>query len=283
MSKQALISIVVVLLVGAGMYGAYEFYVKEQLETYKANDDKLVKRISRLQELDKTFDGVKPDLVVTEWSGSVEPWKDEVRRRSEAFNLGDWTKTDPVPEGILPKFYYEEQLTKLLNERMMMAREKGQWGVPMGTFGSPLMQDLSNQTVKAEQVGGWIGRLKLANGVTKLLLDANPMYVTDISLWQPANRGANLKLQTVGYAFAMNLDGLTKFIESLSRRPNYVDVEAIKISTPTLVYPDPPLHVEMVVTFGMWQEAPVVAAGAAQPNANALQNLRNQRGAAGRP
>lgn len=282
MNRQYVFTVVVLLAVAGATAGVYQFYFKEQLETFAENRNNLDLLQKQLQTLQKTFDKTKPDVIVRMWRGAVIPWSDAVTQRATFFNLKEVYETEPMPEGELPRFYYEKESNRLIAQIQNAAYTRNPPchlpAVVYAQFGAPQMSQLTGQAVTREDVELWLQRIRQGCFITKMLLDAKVITIGNIVLWPKRVEGGVLELHTVGVSVMMTARNLIAFTDALRMSERFTQLNAISVSNPHLRYSsDPVLQVQMLFTLGRYLEPPpgsadalggtVMAAAGASPQA----------------
>ena len=283
--KEQIIGIVVLVVVLAALGAAWQFYYKGIFEGYKADDtlrETLEKTHSQLEE---TFHGYTPELLVQEWQNKVQPWRNAREERSSYFNLGDWYTIDVKPdETRMLKFWYTEESNKMLTDIFRKIYEK------MGTY-DRFPQNI-REILNVQQESDWAGHdvtieevmvnlkaLAFGASLTDFLLDANVAQVHQISIWPrriPKFFAELLGLQTVGLRFSITAKDLVKMLDSLRTESRYFTVDGIRITYPYIGYPsEPQLNVSMLLTQALYRkpvdEEPQVAAGGRQANSGSVR------------
>ena len=250
--KEHIVAIVVVALLAGGGVAVYQFYYKQELAAYALNLrrlDDLEKTLSRLQA---TFSGYKPDVLVAANRGGIQPLADEVVQRSTFFNTSDWLQIDPIPQGKMLKFYYEEQFNKTFSDlrQYAMSRTPPCAYPDATTFGAPKPEEFVNRDVTATQVEGALRHIRFACSTIRLLMEAKAVAITQVEIWEPRPGYAGmLSLRTTGLSFVMYLKDLTAFLESLRTHERYFCVNTISIQNRYMRWPvEPPVEVKMLLT-----------------------------------
>jgi len=252
--RHHIIPVVILLAVIAGFGAVYQFYVKEQLEEYQANQKQLTELKNRVKSLEDTFKGVdgrpvKPQVAVQQLRSAVQPFKDAVQKRSKFFTLGKEAHVDLVPEGKDPRFYYMEALPKLIYETEQYAYAR-RCAMPQNlTFGVPSRKDITNVAPTEKEVNNWLKKYAFGSSVVHMLVDAGATRIDNIVLWPSRTEFQLLDMRTVGLQFQMSLDNLARFLKSFYGEDRYFNINSIRITNTNLLSrSQPQLEVEMVLT-----------------------------------
>ena len=284
--KDLIIGLVVLVAVVASLGAVWQFYYKDIFAGYKADDalrETLEKTHSQLQE---TFLGYKPELLIEEWQNKMQPWRNAREERSTFFNFGDWYDVDvETDETRMLKFWYTEESDKMLMDIYRLIYEK------MGGY-DRFPQNI-REILQVQQESDWVGRditmeevmvnlrvLAFGRSLTKLLLDANVSQVQGVTIWPrriPKLFNELLAFQTVGLRFSITARDLVKMLDDLRLESRYFSVEGIRINYPYIAYPsEPQLDVAMLLTQTNYRKpadetAQAVAAGGMQRDASAAR------------
>ena len=246
------------LLIGS-IVGGYQFYFKEQLEIYAENREKrdtLVQIVDRLENSFRGEGGVGvPDEMVAKTRQRVRPYADAVERRARFFNIEGMEEFDPVPEGDIPRFHYQEVMPRKWNELIQKARGARTVYNQNINFNVPFPEDLAGRTVTRQQVHNWLRTLSFGASVAEMLFDANARRIDDINVW-PDRETPLLRFRTVGLAFTMEFNDLARFLERLELEDSrYLTVNGFRVTNQNLLTGGPPqLSVQMLITFAMYKD-----------------------------
>lgn len=248
-SKQTIVMVLLLIIALAAIGTGYQFWVKETLEKYDA-DEKFAKDLeSKLQNLQKTFARTKPELVLEQWTNVIDPWQRSVDDRKQYYTLGDAVQIEEVPEDKLARYHYEEQYNKLLPALQQEVYDKGVYYQITG-FGVPAPPSLANTNISVEDVERWLRRIAFGGQTVRMLTDANARQIYAVELWPTRTEQGVLRMHTVGLAFTMNLADLVAFVDKLTTdRRQFYDINAIWIANRNLVAAtEPLLEVQMLLT-----------------------------------
>jgi len=250
--REHIIAIIVLALLVGGGAAVYQFYYKNELAEYALNLKRLDDLEKTLNRLQTTFSGYKPDVLVAANRGEIQPLADEVVQRSTFFNTGDWLQIDPIPQGKMLKFYYEEQFNKAFNDlRQYAASRTPSCSYPDTiTFGAPKPEDMVNRVVTADEVERALRRIHFACSTIRLLMEAKAVAIMQVEMW-PARRGFSgmMSLRITGLSFVMYYKDLVAFLESLRTNERYFSVNALSIQNRYMRWPvEPPVEVKMLLS-----------------------------------
>ncbi|MBI4557398.1 MAG: hypothetical protein HY706_07440 [Candidatus Hydrogenedentes bacterium] len=249
-TRQQIIAFVVLLLVVSAFGGVYQFYFKQRLEEYSKDQAYLDQLKGKLVALEKTFFKTRPDIVVDQWRGAVQPWVVAVEGRSRYFSPANMYEFEPVPEGKIPKFHYQEQLPRMLEQLQRDANVRG-CIIPYTTFGMPTGESLGGHSVLKADVETWLRSVSLGCYMTRLLIDAKATRVNQVEIWPTRVQFDVLEMQTIGFSFEMSLENFVSLAEKMRRDSHYYTFEALRVENPYLRYPyagGPPLQINMLLT-----------------------------------
>jgi len=242
-----------IFIVLAGVCGAvYQFYFKERLQTYADNREKYEKLSAQLKRIGTVFNKTKPDAVVSMWSGAVVPWRDAVAARTSFFDIKEVYEADPPPEGVILRFYYENESNRLISQLYQAAASRNPPcelpPIVHSYFGSPSMDQLTGRTVTKEDVIDWLRQIRLGCQITKLLLDAGVYQIHEITMWPKRIEDQLLEMQTSGVAFNASAKNLYTFMDKIRLADHYINHNSMKISNQNLLMVEPVLEIQMLIT-----------------------------------
>lgn len=252
--KEHIIPGVAFLVVLAVVGAVYQFYYKKQVEEYNKNILRLEQLQRALQTMERKFEGFIPKEYVALKTAQVQPLAEELGTRSTFFSIADMTEIDPIPEGVMLKFYYEEQCNKMCADLQREAMTKGPYFTyPVNSiFGAIPPGEFSRTTLNARKVKDNLRKIRFGISVTRMLMDANAVAIGGVEVWPKYNAyDGLLEMHTAGLAFMMTAASLAEFLDGLRAKDRYFSVNAISIQNPYLRYQyDPPLQVRMLLTQG---------------------------------
>lgn len=294
------------LLVGS-IVGVYQFYFKEQLEIYAENREKrdtLVQIVNRLENSFRGEGGVGvPADMVAKTRQRIRPFADAVDRRARMFNIEGMEEFEPVAEGDIPRFHYQQEMPRMWDALLQKARDSRTVYNEALSFDVPFPQDLAGRQVTRQQVHNWLRTLSFGSSVAEMMFEANARRVDAIQLW-PDRETPLLRVRTVGLAFTMELNDLARFLERLELEDSrFINVNGFRVTNSNLLTGNAPqLSVEMLITFAVYKDdtpgqdlpdapaddyqprAPMLAGGGTDGNVQdmlaALQARRAEQGGA---
>jgi len=261
--REYIIAIVIVALLGGGVFAVYQFFLKERLEGYAKDQLKLEQLEKKYVELSEKFENTKPKAVIEDVANRVNPWKEAVDQRGDYFNIGDFKKIDPVPEDHLSyKLYYMEKAPKVEAAFYDYLRDEGKSNV-VGTgidlwFSAPRPDRVKDLRPDQSEVAVWLMAMQFGSSFVKMFIDADVISLRQMLLWEARIDQQVLEAYTAGVDFEMTMEDLVSFMDELRfDRDRYYDVNAIRIKNPYLMGAwanDPYLQVEMLVTTADYKE-----------------------------
>ncbi len=263
--REHIIGMVVFALLLACAGSGYQFYYKKQLAIYTDDLAKLEALEKALKHLDDTFSGYRPKVLIEAVKGDIQPIANEVMQRAVFFNMADWMETEPIPDGKMLRFYYEEQYAKAMNS----LRQYAQTHVPNCpipenmTFGAQKPEDYAGKGIAKPDIERNMRMIRFGSNVVKMLIDAKAVIVNQVEL-RPGRQGYEklLNLRTVGVSFVMNLKDLVLFIESLRMKDRYFNIEAISIQNRYMRWPtEPPVEVQLLLAQGSFNATAAAVSG----------------------
>ena len=280
MSKEQIIFVLVIMSL-MGICGAVTyFYFWARLQVY-AEDVRTEEHLkATLDEFEKNFSKTQPKALISAIQAQVQPWNEARDRWGAMFSMDPRTleRFNPRPEEQFPKFWYDEESTRLLSElRMKILQTQPNLVFPgdiYDLFGVPRLEDWKMQENVTEAMAK-NALMKLSFGIAMFerLLNNKVTVIETINIWEPRKEerfGDIVRLRTVGLAFRIGLKDLVGLMESLNAEDRYITVEGISLAWLQPWY-EPQLEVKMLVTQALWtppEKRPVGrAAGPAAPGA----------------
>lgn len=250
--KKGYIFAILALLAGlAGTGAVYQYIVKErikQLGLHLVEEAKLRKKISVLEE---AFSKTRPDKVLSVWRQRTQPWADAVSERSRFFNMGDIPLSYDVPKEEIPKFFFNEEYPKLVDDLYDYAYDNN-CNIGNFTFGVTPPVSLEGIHPPSVQVAEWLADYRYGSEMTKFIIDTGAVDVAAVAIWplreNPPGRSGTLYARSVGYNFTIALGDLVEFFDELRTAGRFFNVEGLRIVNTDLTEPDPLMTVEMVIT-----------------------------------
>jgi len=260
MRKETVLVVVIFIAVVAAFGAVYKFYFSKKLEEYAKNQTYYRRLETRLGELHEKFDGTLPDLVIAAWRGEVQPREDAITARSTYFTMADLYAYNPVPDNVIPKFYYEKEYQRVVQDLRDYAwRHMPPTRLPEPLpLGVPAPDSGEAKTATRNQVDRWLRQLNYCCAVMRMLVDANMVNVSSLTFWAPRTADEYEKLvvlHTIGVSCNMRMEDLTKFLEKMRTADRYFSVNALDIQNNELRTPwDPLLTVNMLISQAQYFE-----------------------------
>lgn len=271
--KAQIVGVIILAAIAGAFYATWHFYFKELFAGYKQDNALKDSLETTLKQMDDNFGGYKPELLIDEWQGMVQPWRSAREDRAKYFNFGGWYDIEATQdEDRILKFWYTEESNAMLMELYKQIYEK------MGGYDRfpndlramlhvPKEEDWAGQNVTQEQIDLALRTLKFGINLSELLLKANISSLSEISLWPrrfPEVYQEMLGLQTVGLRFTMTARDLVRFLESLRQETRYFTVDAIRVTYPYISYSgEPQLNVRLLLTQANYRAPKEAGAGPA--------------------
>lgn len=277
-----------------GAFGAvYQFYFKEKLAQYAADERFLNTLETTFKDLESAFSGYKPEKLISAWRAEQQPWADAVEARTSYFNFGDWFTIEDRPEqGEMWKFWYDKTVNaKVWALYQKVAERMGNYNL----FPQDIRGDLALKTLEDWQTGDVtekdvmqeLQRLEFGIRTCELLLDAKATSVQNIRLWprrEEKRFGKVLQFQTVGLTFTMTPKDFVELMEKLRLEDRYFSVDGLRVINPCIACPTEPNYtIDMLLTQAQYIEgqkaaaAPVTARDAANMSVTPMNNSRRNR------
>ncbi|HOK08404.1 MAG TPA: hypothetical protein PLT82_03525 [Candidatus Hydrogenedens sp.] len=259
-SRGTIIYITVLLLSFLLFAGIYYFFLQKQLAEYKKDENLKKNYEAALMDLEQTFSQTDPEVLIREWRAQVVPWEETVKQRSAFFNLSNWTEHEvPPKEGVILKFWYEEQAQKMIKQLYEKVGEKmGRYDLfPQDirkSLGVPTLDEISRQDVTEQVVNRALAKLAFGIKMCEFLLDSKMASIDDIVFWQPINQAPEFEKLLSFYLFGirctMNMKDFVNFVEEKLRLSNrYFNINCIRIQYPYIAYNvEPLLQIEMIIS-----------------------------------
>ena len=251
LTKEHIVLIIVFLVIVGAVGAVYKLFYLKRMDEFTKNLSTLTRMETTLVELEETFDKTVPQALIDAYTAQLDPLVDEVDRRARFFNTGDMLKIEPIPEDQMLRFYYKDELAKLIQDLRQHAYSRTPFcDYPRGTFGAPYPDDLAGTTVTKQVVRKGLRRATFGCSMTRMLMKAKAKRIDNVEVW-PVRVGSEglLVYRTVGLGFLMDLKDLVKFIDDVRLADQYYNVEALSIQNPYLRFPtQPPVEVRMLLT-----------------------------------
>ncbi|MGC8737096.1 MAG: hypothetical protein ACP5UA_00455 [Candidatus Hydrogenedens sp.] len=259
-SRGTLIYITVLLLSFLLFTGVYYFFLQKQLTAYKKDEDLKKAYENALKDLEQTFSRTDPEVLIREWRAQVIPWEDALKKRSSFFNLSNWTDHEvPPKEGVILKFWYEEQAQKMVKQLYEKVGEKmGRYDLfPQDirkSLGVLSLDEISRTDVTEELVNRQLAKLAFGIKMCEYLLDSKMVSIDDIVFWPPISQHPDFEKLLSFFVFGvrcnMTMKDFVNFVEQKLRLADrYFHINALRIQYPYIAYNvEPLLQIEMVIS-----------------------------------
>ncbi len=274
MKKSVLFLTLLLLATIAGTFAVYELYVKQRMKELGEHITQQKNLEARIVQLRDAFAGRVPDVYIEAWRKSTQPWSDAVQGRSQFFTLGDFDQEVEIPEEVIPKIYYKEELPKRIKSLEDYAAENQvqvgdvNCGVPgAGNFGE-------GTNPKREEIAEHLKNYDYCAAVTKMIVDAKPISLDPLRIWPEITKDARsgaVKKRTTGISMRMSTQAMVRFLDKLSQSDRYFRVEEFKISNSDLNQNDPILSVELVLTQAKFEQTKKAAGTAVGGGADSAE------------
>ena len=257
MNKHYIIAVVIVLLVIGGLLAGWFLHYKDKFAEYRENEELRDLLNQQAGKLEQTFQKFKPQSVVEMLESKVDPWDAALVERVRLFPPEEFDGDLLVPETTTPQFFYVDKRNQLFDDLYKYARDQNVGMEVYLTFATPEPSEVSPLEATQANVEAWLAQVKFGCDVTRRLIDAKPRRVLEVAMWPPrADERGFVTQRSVGFRFEMTLSNLTAFLDKLEQRSEYVNVNAVSIGNNQLLHPgDPPVQVDMVVTFATANDA----------------------------
>ena len=256
--KAQVVGIIILAAIGGAFYGTWHFFFQELFEGYKQDSALKNSLENTLKQMEDNFSGYKPELLIDEWQGMVQPWRSAREDRAKFFNFGGWYDIDiKQDDDRILKFWYTEESNAMLMELYKKVYEKmgGYDRFPYdlrGMLNVAKEEDWTGQNVTQEQIDLALRTLQFGINLSEYLLKAEISSLSNVVLWPrrfPEAHQKMLGLQTVGLRFTMTARDLVRFLEALRQETRYFSVDAIRVIYPYISYAgEPQLDVRLLLT-----------------------------------
>ena len=244
------IIVVLFLLIMLGLVGAvYQFYYVPRSIIFAENKEKEAAYESAIGRMQTQFQNTKPSIILEEIERMKQPLTDQLEGTSKAFNLGDMFTADPVPEGQVARFYYEEQYRALFLElQKLMMNHVPYVPVPQTNFGVPSPDELLGLSPTNDDVMNYVRWIRFGTAMLKMMMDSKALAVYDFQLWPPRQGyDGSLDMRTVGFMASMRLSDFCNFIDSLRTNDRYYTVESLSLRNQALASATEPIMLVQIV------------------------------------
>lgn len=240
--------------------GVYYFFLQRQLAQYKKDEELKNLYETALKDLEQSFSKTDPEILIREWRAQVIPWNEALNERSKFFNLSNWGEHETPPkEGVILKFWYEEQAQKMIKELYEKVGEKmGRYDLfPQDirrSLGVPTLEEISRQDVTEQVVNQALAKLAFGIKMCEFLLDSKVLSLDEIVYWPPIRQAPQfeklLSFHIFGIRCSMTMKDFVNFIEEkLKLADRFFAVNCLRIQYPYIGYnTEPILQIEMLIS-----------------------------------
>jgi len=253
MKRHHIIPVAILAVVIVAFGAVYQFYVKEQIEEFAENQQRLEALNTRINELSDTFAGkdslpVTPQEAVRQYRMAVQPWREEVTRRADFFTLGDSFEFEPTPEEQIPKFYYADKRLEVEQDLRQYAIQNN-CQLNANIQFAPPPEAIENRSPSAQEVNNWLREFAFGDSIVRMLVDANAASIDAVVVWPQRVQFDLLRMRTTGLQFKIPLRDLIRFLEDFYVQSRYFNIDALAITNRNLLTQgEPQLNVDMVLT-----------------------------------
>lgn len=257
--KKSVVLLTILLIASiAGTYAVYELYVKEKMKALGEHTEQVKQLEARIKVLQETFSGTQPQVIVDQWRQATQPWAEAVDGRSRFFTFGTLVEPVEIPEEVIPKIYYRNELPKRIQRLQDYALDKNvtlgdtSCGVPGATFYG------EGTNPKREEIQRHFETYDYCAALSRMIIDAGPISIDPLRIWtevEVKTRSGIVRKRGTGINMKTTTEPLIRFLDQLSQSDRYFKVDEIRISNANLRQQDPVLSVEMVLTQAAFEPA----------------------------
>jgi hypothetical protein len=292
MKKSQLIITFVLIASIVATFAVYELYVKvryTELKDHQTEEESLRRKIT---DLNNTFSGTKPEIVLELYQSKKQPWYNSIKQRTEYFQLREIEAIEvPDEPGIIPRIWYGKEFPKLKTRLEEMALQSGTILNPAAVQFNINEPDKygPGTNPKRGEISNNMNLYQYGMEMTKLLIDHKATEIKNIVMWTPRDHSKGrlgvIKKSTTGYDFEISWQNLSRLLESLRINSKHYTIETFKIEQPQMRNIDAPVKVSMVVTQAWYSETVTTAADGesidGKPNERASEMLNSLFGETG--
>lgn len=261
MNKARIISALILFAVLGGFGAVYQFYLAEKLQKYRDDEAVRDQLEAAFVNLQNTFSGIQPEVLVAAWRAEVQPWTATLQARSTRFDANDWYEIELYPEDgrQIVKFWFDEQVNEQFTDLYQKVRETpGLYRFPSpqqvrSSLGIPTLSDLENMNLSQQDAYRNLRRLSFFRSVAELILDSRVSAINNLIIWprrQVQEHNQLLNLQSIGLDINMTARDFVSFVDNQLRTADrHFTVEGMQVSYPYIAYRDEPqLRIQMIMT-----------------------------------
>lgn len=284
--KKSVVLLTILLIASiAGTYAVYELYVKEKMKALGEHTEQVKQLEIRIQALQDTFTGSRPQEVIDLWRQATQPWAEAVDSRARFYTMGSLIEPVEIPEEVIPKIYYRNELPKRIERLNEYALEKNvqigdtSCGVPAATYYG------EGTNPPADEIKRHLQTFDYCAALTRMVVDAGPISIEPLRIWpvEPVEtRSGVIRKRVTGITMKITAEPLVRFLDRLSQSDRYFKVDELRIANSNLLDGNPVLSVDMLLTqaeFELNKKATTgqAEAGAAGAESDALATLFSRR------
>ena len=253
--KAHIVAFLMLTSAGGGAGAVWQFHLSDALADLDEHMERQSALEAKLEYLENTFGGKKPEYIIGEWAKANDPWNSAKNERKGYFRLAqDFPEPVEYPEGErIPQYFYEREYPRREQEMFDMLAKNGctlQMSPPF--FSAPDIGSLPPYPTE-ENVVKWLTSFDRGAYTVKFLAEAGAVDIIEIYFWPERTNGmGSLTRQTTGLEFTISMRDLAAFLEKLRIAKEYYKVEAIFLSNPTLRIPNPNVSVQMLLTTAVY-------------------------------
>ncbi len=250
--KKSVVLLTILLIASiAGTYAVYELYVKEKMKALGEHTAQVAQLEARIKIMQDTFTHTQPQMVVDQWRQATQPWAEAVDGRSRFFTLGTLVEPVEIPEEVIPKIYYRNELPKRIQRLEEYAQSKDVQiadigcGVPAATFYG------EGTNPKRDEIKKHFETYDYCAALSRMIIDAGPTSVEPLRIWPQEDvktRSGVIHKRVTGITMKTTAEPLVKFLDRLSQSDRFFKVDELRIANTNLRDPNPLLSVDMVLT-----------------------------------
>jgi len=267
-SRGTIIYITVLLLSFSLFAGIYYFFLQKQLVEYKKDEDLKKTYEAALMDLEQTFSQTDPETLIREWRTQVIPWEEALKQRAKFFNISNWAEHEvPPKEGVILKFWYEEQAQKMVQQLYEKVGEKmGRYDLfPQDirrSLGVLTLEEISRLDITEQMVNKELAKLAFGIKMCEFLLNSKMASIDEIVYWPPIIRSPDFEKLLSFYLFGIRctitMKDFVNFVEEKMRLSDrYFNINAVRIQYPYIAYnTEPLLQVELIISQASYTPPP---------------------------
>ena len=267
-NKGRVIGITVLVVVFGALGAGYFQYIQPQFEQY-GKDEKLRASLEETyNNLSQSFQGYKPELLMSAWQNKLQPWRAAREERAGYFGCGDWFEHEkPAKDSDrMVKFWYSDTANKMVQDFYTALYKKyGRYDTYPQDFRNALGvatdQEWQGRDVSDADVNRSLDKLAYGLSACRLLLKYNVPQVTQIRLWPQRVTDEYMQMltaQTVGLQFTIATKDFVKMMDDLRTGDRYFAVDALRITYPYIAYNvEPQLQVSMLLSQARYRKGSI--------------------------